>query len=225
MGDEKRLIDEYEIIQSVKIDGQEIIVAENRDAKESYMLWHRSLGKSFGEESYMIPVYDSDYLKILREFIKYQSQCLDSLDLDRIYRGDSITDAALVAKDCVENGLSGDIKGKVVAVKADALPSEYRSRSRQLMLATGGSGCLPGACGLPVSGINIYSRRQESWTCSDILGVVDENTLPVWAREKLDSLRSPSEKKSVIEKIRQRRKTAETQKSKKRTHKKDGPEH
>lgn len=196
-------------------------MGENQDAREPYMMWRRSLNEPFGAEDHLIPVFGSDYLKILRDFIRCQSLYADNLELDRIHRR---PDDALTAKDCVKGGMDEDLKGKVVAIRADALSPEYRARSHQLMLATGGFGCAPDARGRAVFGLNIYSGTPERWDRSDLLGVVDENTLPAWAREKLAALRNPAEKESVLGKIREDRQMEALRKPKQNHHDKGGPE-
>lgn len=216
MPDEKRMIDGYEIMQSVIIDGMEIIIGENPNAKEQYIMWRRSLGESFGAESHLIPLFSNDYLKTLRDFIHCQSVYADNLGTDRIYRGSLVTDSALDSKDCVEGGMDSDLKGKVVAIRADALSPEYRARSHQLMLVTGGFGCSPGARGRVVYGTNIYSGTQERWDRTDILGVVAESNLPGWAPEKLAALRKPADKESVIDRIREDRQAVKQQPSTKK---------
>lgn len=169
-------------------------MGEKQDAREQYMMWRRSLNEPFGAETHLIPVFGRDYLKILRDFIRCQSLYADNLELDRFYRH---PDVALTVKDCAEGGMDEDLKGKVVAIRADALSPEYRARSHQLMLAESGFGCAPDARGRAVFGVNIYSGTRERWDRSDLLGVMDENALPNWAREKLAALRKPAEKESI----------------------------
>ncbi|MDR2515413.1 MAG: hypothetical protein LBD02_09475 [Christensenellaceae bacterium] len=193
----------YKITQSVEINGIEIVIADNPQAEKPYMMTRRSLDEAFGAEDHLIPVYSSDYLEILQEFIKCQSAYLDNLSLDRVYRGSAVTDAPLGAGDCVPKGMDTDLKGQVIALKADILLPEYRACSHQLLLATGGFGCSPTARGRAVYGTNLYSGEDERWDRGDILGVVAENTLPGWAHEKLAKLREPREKESVIAKIRE----------------------
>ncbi len=125
--------DGYKILQSVEINGYEIITAENLDKDvQKYMAWRRSLDQPFGAESHIMLTYSSDYLTVFREFIRTQSLCADSLDLDRVYRGGPVKDYALDLADCVPGGKDADMKGKVVAVNAAVLSPEYRSQSHQL---------------------------------------------------------------------------------------------
>jgi hypothetical protein len=148
-------------------------------------------------------VYSSDYLEILREFIKCQSTYLDNLSLDRIYRGSAVADSPLTYEDCVPRGMDTDLKGKVVALRADALLPKYRACSHQLMQATGRFGCSPTSRGNAVFSVNLYSGAHERWERSDILGVVRDDALPGWAHEKLARQREPQAKESVIAKIRE----------------------
>lgn len=197
------ITDGYKIIQSVEIDGMEVAVAENRDAEQPFMMARRSLNEAFGAEKHLLPVYSSDYLSIMREFVQCQSIYLDNISLDQVYRGSAVSDAPLEVGDCVPDGMDMDLEGKIVALKANILRPEYRACSHQLMLATGGFGCSPTARGRTVFATNIYSGEHERWNRSDILGVVAENTLPGWAQDKLTRLREPREKQSVLAQIRE----------------------
>lgn len=207
----------YEVIQSVEIGGMEIVIAENLKAEKPYMMWRRPLDQPFGSEEYMLPVFDSDYLKILRAFIECQSTCADGLGLDRVYRGSYLEDHPLHAGDCVPGGMDAGLKGKVVAIKAEALSPEYRACSHQLLLADGGFGCSPESRGRAVFGVNLYSGEQERWRRSDILGVVRESALPAWAREKRAALSEPAERGSLLAKLREAQSVAkETAKTEKK---------
>ena len=201
----------YYILQSVEIANMEIIVADNLDADKPYMTWRRSLDQPFGAESHLLPMFGSDYVTVFREFVRVQSALADSLALDQLYRGGPLDDYLLQFEDCVPDGLKADILGKVVAIKDGLLAPECRSRSHQLMLVTGGDGCsTKGWIDLPVFGSNLYSGEQERWRRMDILGVIADDTLPAWAREKLAALRAPAEKESVMDKIREARASART---------------
>lgn len=133
-------------------------------------------------------------------------------------------DAPLDAGDCVPGGMDADLKGRVVALREEALRPEYRTASHQLMLATGGFGCSPGSRGRAVFATNLYSGEQERWSREDILGVVAETTLPAWAYEKLERLREPREKESVLAKIREAKSSPSPAKEEPRQKKSHEPE-
>jgi hypothetical protein len=166
-------------------------------------------------------------LKVFREFIRTQSVCADNLGLDRAYRGSALEDHPLDIGDCVPGGMESDLKGKIVAIKAGALSPEYRARSHQVTFITGGFGCSPQARGRAGFGTNVDSGAKERWNRGDILGVIAENALPGWAREKLAVLRKPAEKESVIDKIREAKAAAKKDppaEQKPKPHDKSGPE-
>ncbi len=219
--------DGYKILQSVEIADMEVVLAENPEAAQPYMTWRRSLDRDFGVESHMTPIYGSDYLTVLREFIRTQSVYADNIGTERIYRGSPIADAPVTLTDCVPDGMKQDLEGKVVAIRADILLPEYRGRSHQMFLATGGFGCSPDARGRTVFGTNLYSGEHERWYRQDLIGVVNEAALPVWAQEKLAALRAPAEKESVMDKIREAKAAARKEppaERKPKTHDKSGPE-
>jgi hypothetical protein len=147
------------------------------------------------------PCTAADYVDILRAFVQSQSAGVDNLSLDRIYRGSIVVDAPLSIGDCVPDGMASDLKGQVVVLRPDILLPEYRAASHQIFLAQGGFGCSPEARGRSIFGTNLYSGEQERWNRGDILGVVAETTLPGWAFEKLERLREPREKESVLAKL------------------------
>lgn len=213
MAQDRFAADGYKILQSVEIGGMEIVIAENREAEKPYLAWRRSVNEPFGAESHLLPMYSGDYVDILRAFIQSQSACVDNLSLERTYRGSPVVDAPLGAGDCVPGGMDVDLKGRVVALRPDILLPEYRAASHQLFLAQGGFGCSPEARGRSIFGTNLYSGEQERWNRGDILGVVAETTLPGWAYEKLERLREPREKESVLAKLREAKNNPATPKA------------
>lgn len=197
--DEKRTIDGYAVLHAIRIDGAEQIVAE-KDSR--YRLYRGERVSTLGIEEYTTVFENRDYLKTMREFTRRINVALDGLDLDRVYRGSPLVDYPLSAEDCVPGGMDADLQGKVMAVRGEILSPEYRACSHQLMLATGGFGCSPNVRGQSVFAKNLYSGEENRWSRSDILGVVEENALPDWAKEKLAKLREPAPRESVLGKIR-----------------------
>ncbi len=197
--DDKRIIDGYAVLHTIRIDGAEQIVAEKDN---HYRLYRGERVSGLGLEEYTVVFEDRDYLKAMREFTRRINSALDGLDLSRVYRGSPLVDFRLEAEDCVSGGMADDLRGKVVAIKAEVLSPEYRAGSYQLMLAEGGFGCAPNARGQSVFCKELYSGESVRWARADILGVVDESLLPAWAKEKLAKLREPAQRESVVDKIR-----------------------
>lgn len=197
--DGQQIIDGYSVLHSIRIDGAEQIVAEKDN---HYRLYRGERVSGLGIEEYTVVFEDRDYLKAMREFTRRIDSALDNLDLSRVYRGSPLMDFRVDTEDCVSGGMNAELRGKVVAIKAEILAPEYRSGSYQLMLAEGGFGCSPNARGQSVFCKELYSGESVRWDRADILGVVDEVLLPTWAKEKLSKLREPAQRESVVERIR-----------------------
>lgn len=218
--DDKRIIDGYAVLHAIRIGGAEQIVAEK---DHHYRLYRGERVSGLGLEEYTVVFEDRDYLKAMREFARRIDSALDGLDLSRVYRGSPLMDFRLEAEDCVSGGMDADLRGKVVAIKAEILSPEYRSGSYQLMLAEGGFGCSPNARGQSVFCKELYSGESVRWDRADILGVVAEDVLPAWAKEKLVRRREPAPRESVVEKIRAAKPVQEKENKAHKPHK-SGPE-
>ena len=83
-----------------------------------------------------------------------------------------------------------DYEGKVLAMRPEVLKEEYRTGEFQLWLATGGFGCSPTAIGRAVYATCLADGEETRWDRADFLGVVKDEFLPDWAREKLEELQA-----------------------------------
>jgi hypothetical protein len=225
MSREEHIIDGYKALHSVRLNGVTEIVAEDPEADDTYRLYKLSNDNQIGISEYSIVYQGSDYLDAMQEFVRRLGAHLDTLDLDRIYRGSYLTDPPILAEDCVPDGMDEDMTGKVIAIRADALSPEFRSRSHQLNIATGGFGCFPDATGRAVYCTNIYSGEEARFNREDVLGVIAEDSAMMsdQAREKLAKLRKPPEKESVLAKTGESKKAPPQERRPKTNHKK-GPE-
>ena len=226
MDREKQSIDGYAVLHSVRLDGVDQLVAENMDAEYPYRLYECRRDNLLGAEEYHLILSDYDYIKVMREFVRRLGFRLDSLDLDRVYRGSPLTDPPILPEDCVPGGLDADITGKVVAIRQEVLSPEFRGLSHQIHLATGGFGCSPDSRGRAVYCTNLYSGEKIRFAREDVLGVVTEGSevMPKWALDKLAALRKSPEKESVIAKIRAAKAQPEPERKPKTKQKSQEPE-
>ena len=81
-----------------------------------------------------------------------------------------------------------DYEGKVLVLSPDTLRESCWSPRDQLWLAEGGFGCSPTATGRAVYATCLGDGEQARWNREDFTGVLDEQHLPDWAREKLEEL-------------------------------------
>jgi hypothetical protein len=82
-----------------------------------------------------------------------------------------------------------DFEGKVVVLSPDVLKESCWSQRDQLWLATGGFGCHASSSGRAVFATCLNDGEKTRWNRTDFVGVLREDLLPDWAREKLLELR------------------------------------
>ena len=86
---------------------------------------------------------------------------------------------------CSDEGYYED---KVLVLKPSSLKDEYKTPDFQLFYATGGFGCDPTKIGTSVSGVFLKDDEFAQFRRADFLGVIKDEHLPDWAREKFESI-------------------------------------
>ena len=84
----------------------------------------------------------------------------------------------------------GDLEDKVVVISHKHLKEEYWSPENQLWIATGGFGCSPTAIGRAVYATCLIDDDKGRWDRHQVLGVIKDEYLPDWAREKLEEMQA-----------------------------------
>ena len=220
------VIDGYEIVHSIFLDAMTHAVAQKVKSEDAYYRVYK-IGpvNALGLADYETVYENHDYLNTMREFTKWINAALDSLGLDQAYRDSpNFADAPLRAVDCFTEDM--DLEGQVIAVRTKALAPEFRTASYQLHIATGGFGCTPNARGQSVFCKNIYNGDKEvRFDRYNIIGVVKPESIPEWAKEKIEKLQA--DKPSVINEIKQsnqKKQEHPTQSKNALTRKKVGPD-
>lgn len=91
---------------------------------------------------------------------------------------------------CVGDRCQQDYTGKVLVLSPDMLQESCWTPRSQLWRAAGGFGCSPTASGRAVYATRLEDGEQTRWDRADFIGVLDEQYLPDWAREKLEELQA-----------------------------------
>ena len=100
-------------------------------------------------------------------------------------------------KHCVERSRAdADFEGKVLVIDPYVLADKYRTPEDQLFLATSGFGCNPSSLGRKVMGKYLNDGTRGAHVRHDFLGVMKEEFMPEWAREKLNELCPPQTEQS-----------------------------
>ena len=84
------------------------------------------------------------------------------------------------------------LEGTVLVMSPFTLKESYWAPENQLWLATGGFGCNPTVSGRAVYATCLGDGEQARWNRSDYIGIIREENLPDWARERLEQLQQKS---------------------------------
>lgn len=194
MNSEKRMIGDYKVILTAWLGDKEYLIGEaSNDASEQHYMTCVNISNEI-YTAHEDAVGSDDYLEIFKLYLDRLATRLRELETERSKRG--ITNM-LTAEDCVNGGLNSDITGKVIIIKPETLPPEYRTADRQLQIANSGFGCCPNSRGNAVFCTNLYSGEKIRYEKHDVVGIADISCLPEWALQKLAEIKT-AVKSSVI---------------------------
>lgn len=92
-------------------------------------------------------------------------------------------------EDCLKTGYDISIDGKVIVLKASALPESLREAKHQLYFCTGGNGSNPNPIGRSIFTVSLTDGEKIRWNRSDVLGILKPELLPDHARLQLSQIR------------------------------------
>ncbi len=186
MSKEKRMAGTYEIIHSFDIGKKEIVIGkdENASPDEKYLVADYENNGIF--ERYVNALVSNDYAeisKIFAERIKNEAELVIE-EISKI----EVDTAPIYADGCTVIKSEDSIKNKVVVIRADVFKPEYQIATMQLQLCTGGFGSERNSRGSACFCTNLYSGKESRYERRDILGVIEKDKLPEWAKQKLDDV-------------------------------------
>ena len=97
---------------------------------------------------------------------------------------------------CVGDCDEQDFTGKVLVLSPDTLKESCWSKENQLWYAHDGFGCSPHAIGRSVRCTCPGDGEMTRWNRNEFIGVLKDEFLPEWAREKLSELTAPCQEKA-----------------------------
>ena len=188
---EKRMAENYEIIQAVRIGGKEVVFGVDETNVEPYFCAFYTANEIFYQYSdCMVGDNFADMMKLFGERIRQQAEKVLTEQEQA-----TVPLTPLNADDCFSNSYSECIEGKIVAIKTSALAPEYRTANHQLVYVTGGNGAQANARGNACFCINLYSGKHIRWERYDIQGEVKPEKLPEWAKERLSTIQQQEQAK------------------------------
>lgn len=194
---EKRMAGDYVIIHAFHIGDREIVLGENPAAErnERYMCaFCDNNGLMAGYTEVMV---SDDYPELARLFGERVAEQAEKTRIDlNGPKIQGIPNAPILASGCDAIGHHSDIHGKIVVIRPEVLRPEYRRATSQLHLCNGGFGASPNSRGSACSCTELYSGKTSRFERSDVLGTIEPEKLPQWAKHCLDALQAEKEKKS-----------------------------
>lgn len=183
MSDEKRKAGEYVIIQALHIGDREIVIGENPENQDGqkYMCALCTANELFARYDEVLA--SDDYPEIVEI---YGQRVAEQAQKTRIEltapKIQGISNAALTVKDCTPLSYDDDLNDKVIVIKPEVLRREYRMATRQIKLCTGGFGASPHSRGSACFCVDLYSGKESRFERRDVLGVLEPEQLPEWAK-------------------------------------------
>lgn len=184
--EEKRMAGNYEVTTAFEIGTKEIIIGEDKTAApdERFVVANYENNGIF--ERYVDALVGGDYAEIVKIFAeRVRNEAEKVMD----EKSKITVDMTPITKDgCQVLEADDRIKNKVVVIRADVFKPEYQISTKQLQLCTGGFGAEPNSRGSACFCTNIYSGKEARFERSDVLGIIEKDDLPDWAKERLDEV-------------------------------------
>lgn len=184
--EEKRMAGNYEVTTAFEIGTKEIIIGEDKTAAydERFVVANYENNGIF--ERYVDALVGGDYAEIVKIFAERVKNEAEKV-IDE--KSKISVDMTPITKDgCQVLKADDSIKNKVVVIRADVFKPEYQISTKQLQLCTGGFGAEPNSRGSACFCTNIYSGKESRFERSDVLGIIEKDDLPDWAKERLDDV-------------------------------------
>ena len=193
---EKRMAGDYEIIQALHIGDREIVIGENTAAAEGekYLCAFCMANDLFAR--YDECIVSDDYPEIVQIFGERVAQQAEKTRQELFKpRFQGIPNSPITVKDCTPLTSEDNLEGKIVVIKQEVLRREYRMATHQLKLCRGGSGAYPNSRGSACFCTDLYSGKEARFERWDILGTLEPEQLPKWAKHYLDNIQQAERQK------------------------------
>ena len=188
MAEEKRMAGDYEIIQAFYIGDREVVIGVNPNAvpDERYMC---GMGQRNGiMVLFQDVMYCDDYTEIVKLFGQRIIDQAEKVQQELSRPSLREIDNAPITE-CSRITYMDDLNNRVAVIKPDALRREYQHATYQLVLVTGGFGASPNSRGSACYCVNLHNGTKGRFERFDILGTLNEDQLPKWAKEGLTRYR------------------------------------
>ena len=181
-------IDGYTVIHSFFVGEKNVIVAENLKADYRYVCAYLEENEYFSQ--FTDCLLSNDYIEIMELYCDRAKEQVVKC------KEQSLGDKTVITPEMCRTLNDGETyKGKVVALKTESLRREYGNAENQLFYAASGNGLNPNGLGTKIFGYNLANKAHHNIRNYDVLGVVDKDKLPEWAKPKLTEIKKEIKEK------------------------------
>ena len=192
----KRMAGDYEIIQAIHSGDREIVLGEKLQSEngDKYMCAFCQQNELFA--AYSEVMCSDNYAEMVKMF---GERVTEQAEKTRVAMSkpkiQGIDDRPITASDCTVVSCEDDLNDKIVVIKPEVLRREYRRATCQLKLCTGGFGASPHSRGSACFCTDLYTGKESRYERMDILGIMEPEKLPEWAKHGLLTVQQEHAKK------------------------------
>lgn len=192
MSDEKRMAGDYEITHSIYIGDNEIVMGQDLDNKEGHFYMVADCKRFDIFSSYENCLLGSDFTELSEIFAQRLTEQIQKLKAEQ--------EKLPVQTGFITEGMCSPIKSgenirdKIIVIKPEVLRPEHRLSVNQFYIATGGNGIYGNARGSAVFCTNLYDKQDTRFERYDVMGTIEPDRLPEWAKKNFEDIASKREK-------------------------------
>ena len=197
--EQKRMVETYEITQAIRIGDREILFGVDEKQELPYFCGFYRSNALVGEYSECMA--GDDYVEMMELFAdRIKTQCEK---VREEWAKVTVPREKITEQMCLLLSQCDNLKGKVMAVRPEALRPEYRSAEHQLVYVRSGNGTRSASLGTACYCTNLYDGENVRWERYDFQGEVKPEHLPQWVREKVKEVqKQETEKVSLSREVR-----------------------
>ena len=178
--EEKRMLGDYEVKQSIHIGKKEVVFGVNEADKYPFMVCYCTYDNPLSAAWPTEGVGTDDYLEAMQIFTDRVQAQIEVVKEEQSRFDFDMT--PFTTEDCIPDNRNESIVGKVVVINAELNRYEYQHSAYQLVLVDGGHGAIGGR-GQAVFGTCLADAKRARWERYDVLGVIKPEKMPDWAKE------------------------------------------
>lgn len=192
----KRMAGDYEIIQAIHIGDREIVLGEKLQSEngDKYMCAFCQQNELFA--AYSEVMCSNNYAEMVKMFGERVTEQAEktrvAMNAPKIQ---GIDDRPITASDCAVVSYEDDLNNKIVVIKPGSAAPGVPRATCQLKLCVGGFGAYPRSCGSACFCIDLYTGKESRYERMDVLGVMEPEKLPGWAKHGLLTVQQERAKK------------------------------